>query len=340
MLSSLAESVIQRLCGRYLKNFSNNNVNVSLSGVITLTNIELNVSELATFQLPYKPTRVFIGSAYLDLPLVLGGHFDVRVSDLLVVLEKNEDLATVDPALLNRALQAWIGIAFLALSGQSGGFPSASEEKTTVSSAEVEYTQKLFERLLLTLDNVHIRIEESYSSHLSVASGVKGGTKLPMCLGLQIGKLEVRNPQTTAEQGAFASMASHSNARNGVVLDKVFKLNNLNVYCTREQPIGRVDDASFNIDLVKKSFFVRSNQSQHSTIVAPLHFECLLSVKYQRSNLMFGPVCVQINFGEANVTISDEQIAYLLHVADSLEHFHYRWATMNDVSLLLSIVNC
>jgi hypothetical protein len=35
MLSSLAESWIQRVCGRYLKNFSSDNVNVSIGGTIS-----------------------------------------------------------------------------------------------------------------------------------------------------------------------------------------------------------------------------------------------------------------------------------------------------------------
>jgi hypothetical protein len=151
MFSSIAESLIQRVCGRYLKNFSSANINIGVTGVINLSNIEIRVEELENFQLPYFPARVFLGSVYADLPIVMGGNFDVRISDVLVVFQRNVDSDSQDPTLLHKALQTWIGAFFFSLAQSSYG---NSDKPNQISSSEVEYTQKLFERVVLSLRNV------------------------------------------------------------------------------------------------------------------------------------------------------------------------------------------
>lgn len=111
MIASLAESLIQRFCGRYLKNFSSSNVSISVTGTITLKDVELRLDSFADVQLPYAPRRCFIGESSstfnvwsippnnfmiigklkADLPLVIGGNFDIYVSDVFLLLSRKDE---------------------------------------------------------------------------------------------------------------------------------------------------------------------------------------------------------------------------------------------------------
>ena len=116
MFSSIAEGFIQKLCGKYLKNFSSDNVSIGVTGIITIKDIQVKTDELVDFQLPYKPASIFIGTLYADLPFVSGGNFDVKMSDVLIVVEKRgENLAELHPYEVQRALQMWIGAFYLNL---------------------------------------------------------------------------------------------------------------------------------------------------------------------------------------------------------------------------------
>ena len=182
MLSSLAESLIQRLCGRYLKNFSSDNVSVSVAGTVSLKNVQLKVEELVTFQLPFKPALAFIGSLHADLPLVPGGNFDIRISDVLVVLERNSDDIMKDPAIVHKALQMWIGAFYFS-------FAQLESVKDGISSSDIEYFMRLFDRLVVSINNVHFRVEDVYTAHIQPPIG-----RELICLGFIIGQLDLRSP--------------------------------------------------------------------------------------------------------------------------------------------------
>lgn len=91
MFSSIVESFINRLCGRYLKNFTSENVSVSVTGTITLTDVEIKLDELQEFSLPHRPIRAYIGSLRIDIPIVLGGNFDILVKDAFFLMYRGDD---------------------------------------------------------------------------------------------------------------------------------------------------------------------------------------------------------------------------------------------------------
>jgi hypothetical protein len=64
MFSSIAEDFIQKLCGKYLKNFSAENISIGVTGTIIIKDVQVRTDELVNFQLPYKPVRIFIGTLY------------------------------------------------------------------------------------------------------------------------------------------------------------------------------------------------------------------------------------------------------------------------------------
>ena len=219
MLSSLAEGWIQRVCGRYLKNFSSDNVNVSIGGTISLTNVQLKVEELVTFQLPFKPALGYIGSLIADLPIVLGGNFNIRISDVLIVLERNSDDVMQDPNIVHKALQMWIGAFYFS-------FAQLESVKDGISTSDIEYGLKLFDRLVVTIDNVHIRVEDVYTAHIPPPIG-----RELICLGLVIGNIEFRSPSSQEmiiDNGIVWQTSSNSKL---VQINKLYQAKNIQLYC-------------------------------------------------------------------------------------------------------------
>ena len=96
MLNSVAEGLIKKLCGKYLQDFTSENISISLTGTITLSNIQLRVEEFTLHQLPFSPKLLFIGSLYLDIPFITqfvgAGNFDIRLDDVLLVFSKNDNV--------------------------------------------------------------------------------------------------------------------------------------------------------------------------------------------------------------------------------------------------------
>ena len=72
MLSYLLEKFVRRLCGRWLRNFSAENLSVSLGGTVSFDDLWLNTSELNLFDFPQNTwggenMLVYLLSAVLGL---------------------------------------------------------------------------------------------------------------------------------------------------------------------------------------------------------------------------------------------------------------------------------
>lgn len=341
MFSSIAESLIQRVCGRYLKNFSSSNINISVTGVIRLTDIEVRVEELENFQLPYTPVRIFLGSVYADLPIVMGGNFDVRISDVLVVFERNSECDLQDATALHKALQAWIGAFFFSLAQQqqltAGG---TTGERAQISSSEVEYSQRLFERVTLSFSRIHARVEEIFSAHVACPIGLES-----LCSGVLIGHLEMRNPTTvelsTVAEFVKATTAAAAASSSAAVANKVVKCSDLQVYCTREDRYSDVEDGVFDINFVKKAFFLRKN----GVVLSPCSLEMVFSCCYQRNNLVFGPIIAGLKTSALAFSLTDEQLSYMISVIHNcethphMEVYHHKYTTSAPQVLYLFVLS-
>jgi len=243
MFSSIVEGFLQRLFGRYLKNFGPQNVSVSVTGTITLTNVQIRTEELVNFQLPFKPVRIFIGSLHLDLPLVMSTSFDVKLSDVLVVVERNQENVNMDPATAHKAVQMWIGAFYFSLL-------HSESLKQNITSNELEYSQRLLDRLAVTITNVHFRVEDIFTAHIPAPRG-----RELMAMGIIIGILTFRPP--TSAEIAESSVWLYPSSPSALVVNKLFELDNLSVYCDREEALGNVTDEELNLDLVRSHCYVR-----------------------------------------------------------------------------------
>ena len=310
MFSSLADGFIQKICGKYLKNFSSENISIGVTGTVTITDIQIRTDELLNFQLPYKPVSIFIGTLYADLPFVSGGNFDIRASDVLVVVEKSDqDLADLHPYVLQRALQMWIGAFYFSLSNTKD-----LKVAQSVSTGEIEYIQKLIDRLCVTIDNFHFRIEEIFTSHVPVSIGEES-----VCLGSMVTKLEIRPPSQLelAEVNSSGKQLwnTYSDTRSTSMIHKLTKCSGISLYCTREECIGQVTDKRLNSTFVKNQWFHRDK----GCILACMNMTGRFSGAYQRTNLVFGPVTLGISLDGADFNVTDEQISFVSSVAMAFE---------------------
>ena len=304
MLSSLAEGLIQRLCGRYLKNFSSDNVSVSVGGTISLKNVQLKVEELVTFQLPFKPALGFIGSLHADLPIVIGGNFNIRISDVLIVLERNSEDVMKDPAIVHKALQMWIGAFYFS-------FAQLESVKDGISSSDIEYGLRLFDRLVVSISNVHFRVEDVYTAHIPPPIG-----RELLCLGLIIGQLEFRSPNTQEMANDDGNVWQPASSSKVVQINKLYQAQNIQLYCARENGLASTADHELCIEFVRKVSYMR----KVGNIIGPSEAIMKGSLAYHRTNQVFGPINIIINGKNFDVHINDEQTAYISDFSQAFDH--------------------
>ena len=293
MFSSMVEGVLQRIAGRYLKNFGPQNVSVSVTGTITLTNVQIRTEELINFQLPYKPVRAFIGSLHLDLPLVMSSSFDVRISDVLFVIERNAENIALDAATAHKALQMWIGAFYFSLL-------HAESMKRDISSSELEYSQRLLERLSVSVQGLHVRIEEVFTAHVPCPIG-----RELMTLGLIVGKLEFRPP--SSQEVSDSDVFTHAPTSAHLVINKLVEAQDLSVYCYREEPLGNIADEDLTLELVRSHCYLR----KAGTVFGPVSLSLNFSGTYNKATQVFGPVILHASAGGLDVRANDEQMAFI-----------------------------
>lgn len=293
MFSSIVEGFLQRFCGRYLKNFGPQNVSVSVTGTITLTNVQIKTEELINFQLPYKPVRAFIGSLHLDLPLVMSTSFDLRLADVLIVVERNAENVAMDSATAHKAIQMWIGAFYFTLL-------HTESLKQNITSNELEYSQRLLDRLSISIQNVHLRVEDMFTAHVPCPIG-----RELMALGIIIGNLTFR-PPTSAEIDD-SNVWVYPSSPASLVINKSLELTELSVYCYREEPLGNISDEELNLELVRAHCYLR----KAGTILGPTSLTARASATFNKASQIFGPVVLQAAVQGLDVRVSDEQIVFL-----------------------------
>ncbi len=277
-----------------------------------LTNIEFHTDELGRFQLPYKPVRAFAGEIIADLPFVLGGNFDVSVKNCIVVLEK-DDVGdnTLDPAMVNAMLQSLIAVFYFSYLN-----PDANRAKT-LSGADLENSQRMFDRFVIKLENVHIRIEEKFTAHLPAFE--KGSENELMCSGIVIDCLEIR-PVKPAEKAASPAQYLAPNPKMSLVVNKVVHCSKMSVYCKREDSFCGRQKTDLTLNQVCNFHYHREG----GNILEPLGFDLSFSAGFQKATQVFGPIVVDLKIAEVDVRLSDEQTFYVHNVVRTIVEHMYR----------------
>lgn len=249
MISSLVEGWIKKFCGKFIRDFDSSKVNVTLTGTIELHKIELRTEEFRSYNLPYYPAFVYIDKLSLDLPVLLSTQFSFMAKDALIIVQKGADVSELDAFTAQKTLQIILGVCYLnlttamrAMDGGNGG----------VSAVELEYGFKSSDRLSLTLENVHFRIEEDdYSSYFpfkkdprssSIDSDGQGDIfKKPTVLGFIIDKVCLQPPtsediseDSVQKEESVWSDDSYAIRDRSISVNKILRIDGLSVYCGKE----------------------------------------------------------------------------------------------------------
>ncbi|KAJ1460029.1 hypothetical protein M885DRAFT_510549 [Pelagophyceae sp. CCMP2097] len=108
MLSFLLEKFIRRLCGRWLRDFSAENLSISLGGSIEFTDVWLDTSELSKMLLPFEPVMAHAMRLRLELPISLTGTLLLYVDDVDLLLRSQD--YDVDPEAARRAVEIAVNL--------------------------------------------------------------------------------------------------------------------------------------------------------------------------------------------------------------------------------------
>ncbi len=316
MLNSVAEGLIKKLCGKYLQDFTSENISISLTGTITLSNIQLRVEEFTLHQLPFSPKLLFIGSLYLDIPFITqfvgAGNFDIRLDDVLLVFSKNDNVEHVDMQMMQKVLQMWISAFYFSLS------TSELVSKALKNQAiDMDYTMKTLDKISLSFTNFHFRIEDNFESFLFTRQKRDEGTC--MCTGIVITKAEIRAPISSDETDTFTVLSSSTN--KDIAVNKVISLT-FHVYCCREKSFSCTDINKHTIRAYASS--VSGLRDSKDNLLNLSSIVMKVSTIYQKPLKLFGPVNCEISTNDLHVNVSDDQASYLCHMVSSLlRHFHH-----------------
>ena len=307
MIAAIAESFIQKFCGKYLKNFGPENISISLSGTITLLKVEFRMEELNKFQLPYTPLKASINQIDLDLPLMIGSCFKVAVQGLLVVFSKGtnslNDLRGEDmEVLVQSMIQNWIAFFYFSLlslpnnavdSNSAHGKKNAPKIFSKISTAEFENNHRMLDMFVVNLTDIHILVEECLVSHISRFSGFSVNSTF----GLKIASLELRPPKPEEQTYYDGLSASNSTDSSKILtLKKFLKCSKLNVH------------------------FAGHNESD---VIENLSFTAAFATNFQKNSPIVGPSFLSIVSDNIRIQITDEQLFFLSHFSQVLKtYFH------------------
>jgi hypothetical protein len=252
MISSLVEGWIKKFCGKFIRDFDSSNVEVTLTGTIELHKIELRVEEFSSYSLPYHPAFVYIDKLSLDLPVLLSTQFSLTAKDTLIIVQKGDDVSELDTFTAQKTLQIILGVWYLNLTNTMKAMESSSASGGGVSAVELEYGFKLSDRLSLTFENIHFRLEEDYyKCHFPFKKDPRSSSieedgqgivfEKPTVLGLITSRAYL-NPPTSkdisddsalGEQSVWSN-GGHASRDRSISVNKILRMEGLSVYCGKE----------------------------------------------------------------------------------------------------------
>lgn len=207
MLTSFIEARIREVCGRYIKDFRSESLTLTVGGLLTLLDIEINVEELDRLPILYKPTFAYLGRVEAQIPLVIGGKIEARISDVIVMVSKGDEEAAA-PSEVHRALQTWISMMYMYC------FNTEGASQSNIPSSKVKDLQVWLDVLSVSISNVHVRVEDSCRTHIPC-----NAEKDSMCTGLLLSRLEILSPSAAecSDDPFYSQLASSGKSMHSTI---------------------------------------------------------------------------------------------------------------------------
>lgn len=316
MFASIAESFIKKYAGKYLKNFNSDQISINLS-TIHIGNFEIKTEEIRKIKIPYKPSRIFVGDLSADLSFFIGGNFEIKIKDILIILDKEDVNIKENPLKVIEALESILSIIYMTT------FSSEDNESLPHQSfTEIDSLQRMLDRLIISVENIHIRVEEEFEGHIPNSLG-----KEFMCSGIFLERLAFITPgnkELVNKPNYFLSKS----IKDVLVLNKQMIIEGLSVYCMRDIPwLSPEEDPNVTIlltkDDIKRDLFIDPCPSK-GFILSKTNFTLSISIGYQRRNRVFGPIKIDLNNDMFCLAVNDEQLMYLMMVIECVKGYFMR----------------
>jgi hypothetical protein len=385
MFASIAEQYVNRYAGRFLTHFNaEHQFQLSLN-TIKLKHLDINVQELQRIRSSYQLKKCFIGEVSVDLSfLIFGGKLEVTVSDVVVVVERQhsgtnhgtyEDAGTgvsaedggEEVAMAMDTLQTVITLMYYSLqrkqrqlNGDVDDMNDLGSGLPSLTSQNIVSLQRVLEKISLTLNRLHVRVEEDFASH------VKNIEFDSMVGAFLVEKLQVRSAvqqdlQRDGEHFVLPSSVPASTAATTLVSNKVVVLEEYFVICRRANEfleqlqcelanaltekvsaVKSKDDeekvlalkGQLTLDFLKRKFaeekrkavrsFDKNNMAENGIALRPTTLELLVGIAFHRQSRVFGPVKCHLRVHHLDWHVTDEQLLFAFRLIESIHEFrHY-----------------
>ncbi|KAF0690704.1 Aste57867_17914 [Aphanomyces stellatus] len=296
LLESIAANLVNKFCSRFVKDFKKENLTISLSGEICLTQFELRTDELKELQLPVELKSFHVGKLRLNIPLahLTTQSSQVELSDVNVLLGTPRD-PKWDPDSLYVAEQTKIFIMQLLLdqvdapaSSSKGGDDTTHHHHVnkppTGNAALGASILAIIQNCQVTIERIHIRFEDGLS-------GLDLERPTKYALGVTLASIRIHPATPCSVPGAQ---------------EKAMSLKHLSIYFKEDVMFDELS-AEKRAQAFRAPFEGASANSEGSSsipLLSPLSFDLTCRMSFQ-------PV-VQLSF---NLTLP------AIHL--SLSHAHY-----------------
>uniref|UniRef100_A0A7S3K2Q0 Chorein N-terminal domain-containing protein n=1 Tax=Aureoumbra lagunensis TaxID=44058 RepID=A0A7S3K2Q0_9STRA len=152
MLTYLLEKFVRRLCGRWLRKFSSDQVNITMGGRMEFSDLWLETEELKKMILPFDIIGAHAAELIIDVPLSSSGTLYIRICDV-DMYAKATNYEIVEAEAARRALEIAINLYWTNYLRAPQGADATSEP-----AALAETIASVVKSAKIEINRIHVRL--------------------------------------------------------------------------------------------------------------------------------------------------------------------------------------
>ncbi|EQC27997.1 hypothetical protein, variant 1 [Saprolegnia diclina VS20] len=175
VLEGIASALIKKLAARFIKDFKQENLRISLHGEICIDNFELRMDEIVDLQLPIEPKSIFIGHLRTNVLAaeLTSQPLHIQLADVVLLVGTPVMRAGDSTEAMDFAHQSQIDWLVRLLDEKTSEVPVNGPSKTSLSWFN------RFRDAFVSIERLHLRFEDTLS-RLSFGMQVDGVVLQPV----------------------------------------------------------------------------------------------------------------------------------------------------------------
>ncbi|KDO25278.1 hypothetical protein SPRG_09108 [Saprolegnia parasitica CBS 223.65] len=212
VLEGIASALIKKLAARFIKDFKQENLRISLRGEICIDNFELRMDEIVDLQLPIEPKSVFIGHLRTNVLAaeLTSQPLHIQLADVVLLVGTPVMRASDSTEAMDFAHQSQIDWLVRLLDEKTSEVPVNGPSKTSLGWFN------RFRDAFVSIERLHLRFEDTLSS---------------LSFGIQVDGVVLQPPRITSSSSP--DVPNDATAKR-VLLSKTIALTNLSMYVQRD----------------------------------------------------------------------------------------------------------